>query len=295
MISDPAPTCTRWMALRTATAVCCLVATLAAAAEQSPTTERYVRYGFTVQNATGEMIPEAELWICAPLNKTSTQHLLSLKASQPYEQRTDDLGNHLLQFVISNVPPYAVRIVTVEVTLSMNAEPAPIKEEIEQWLKAGPFFEYDDMTFRQQAPKFPAGKSGATARLIFDWVRGHLQDVGYDGTDRGALYALTQQKGDCTEYAMLFVALCRKARIPTRALGGYVIDHNSVLDSASFHNWAEFYECGRWHVVDPQTGVFDEKADKYVAMRVLGGSESPLGSYPRYRCIGEGITVEMTQ
>ena len=30
------------------------------------------------------------------------------------------------------------------------------------------------------APEFPADVSEQTARAIFDWVRGHLQDAGYD-------------------------------------------------------------------------------------------------------------------
>ena len=255
-------------------------------------TERYIRYGFTVQNETDQMVPEAELWVTAPLPATSFQRVLDLKASQPYEQRTDGLGNHMLRFVFSNVPPYAVKVVAVEATLAMNAAPGPMAAETNAYLSSGPLFEYADEAFSRMAPEFP-GAPAQAARSIFDWVRGYVQDIGYDGTDRGALYALTERKGDCTEYAALFVALCRRSGIPARALGGYVVNRNLLLDPAAYHNWAEFYLDGRWHVADPQAGTFDEKADLYVSMRILGESDSPLGGFARFRTIGDGIKAVM--
>ena len=256
-------------------------------------TERYVRYGFTLRNATGQVVPEAELWVCAPLRETSSQRLRDLKTSPSCEAQTDSLGNRLLRFVFSNVPPYAVRIATVEATLAMGAEPEPVEAAPEQWLEAEPLFEFRDEAFDRLAPEFPEGAPEQTARAIFDWVREHIRDAGYDGTDRGALYALTQGKGDCTEYAALFVALCRRAGIPARAMGGYVAKQNAVLDPAAYHNWAEFRLDGRWRVADPQAGGFDAKADQYVATRVLGESDSSLGSFARFRVAGEGIRAEM--
>ncbi len=272
-----------------------VAAAWAGEAAPAASAERYIRYGFTVQNTTGQLVPEAELWVCAPLKETSTQRLLDVKASQSYERQTDDLGNHLLRFVFSNVPPYAVRIATVEATLALSAEPVPLAVETASWLKSGPLFEYEAEDFDRLAPEFPAGASEQTARAIYDWVRGHLQDAGYDGMDRGALYALVQKKGDCTEYATLFVALCRRAGIPARAMGGYVVSQNAILNPAAFHNWAEYYLDGRWHVADPQTGAFNEKADPYVATRVLGESDSPLGNFARFRCIGDGMKAEMNK
>ena len=256
--------------------------------------ERYVRTGFSLQNKTGALVPEAELWVCAPLRQTSSQRLLDLNASHPFEEMTDGLGNHLLRFVFSNMPPYAAKIVTVEATLAMSAEPRPAEEEPGRWLQAGPLFEYTDEVFGRLAPEFPGGASEQTARAIFDWVRGHLQDGGYDGTDRGALHALTQRKGDCTEYATLFVALCRRAGIPARAMGGYVVGQNAVLDPESFHNWAEFLVEGRWRLADPHAGTFQGQADRHVATRVLGESDSPVGGFARFRYRGEGIQAVMT-
>lgn len=255
--------------------------------------ERYVRYGFTLQNNSDQLASEVEFWACAPLRETSGQSLVNLKTTPPCEERTDALGNHLLRFVFSNVPPYAVRIATVEATLAMRPEPEPLAEVTGRWLESEPFFEYADEAFDRLAPEFPGDAPEQTARAIFDWVRGHLQNADYDAIDRGALHALVQQKGDCTEYATLFAALCRRAGIPARAMGGYVVDRNMALPSAAFHNWAEFRAGDRWILADPQIGAFNDKTSSYVATRVLGESDSPLGHFPRFRVVGEGMKAVM--
>ena len=263
-------------------------------AEEPAPAQRYVQYGFTVQNATDQMVPVAELWVAAPLEETSALRRLDLDATPAHESSADRLGNRLLRFMFSNVPPYAVRIARVEATLALEAPP-PSAENLDLWLKPDPLHAYDDEAFPRLAPEFPPGAPEQTARAIFDWVRSHLRDSGYDGTDRGALYALEQKRGDCTEFATLFVALCRRAGIPARSLGGYVVAQNAILNPAAFHNWAEYRLDGRWQLADPQAGIFAERADQYVATRVLGESDSPLGNFARFRCLGEGMKAEMNR
>lgn len=261
----------------------------------SSSAERYVRYGFTVQNTSGQMVPTAELWVCTPLPKTSTQQVVDLKVSPPGIGQMDGLGNHIVKIEFSNVPPYAVRLVTVEARLAMHADPDAIEVAAGSWLEPDPLFEFNDEAFDRLAPAFSAGEPNQLARDIFDWVRQHVRDTGFDGTDRGALHALTRQRGDCTEFATLFVALCRRAGLPARAMGGYVVSRNAILNPASFHNWAEYYVDGRWHIADPHAGVFGENNDQYVATRVLGESDSPLERYARFRYTGENIKVEMSR
>ena len=262
-------------------------------AEEPGVEERYVRYGFTVRNDSDRLVPEVELWVCAPLEETAAQRRTGLTAEPAAEERTDGLGNHLLRFVFSNVPPYAVRQAAVEATLEMAAEPREGGAAPERHLKPEPLIEFGDEAFAKQAPDMPAGTPEEMARAIFVWVRDHLIDSGYDGTDRGALRALTERKGDCTEYATLFVALCRRAGIPARVMGGYMVERNARLSGAGYHNWAEFHAGGRWQIADPQAGVFMENADRYVATRIWGESDSPLGGYARFRVVGEGLKAEM--
>lgn len=256
---------------------------------------RYVRYRFTMQNGTDQIVPRVELWACAPLRETSTQRVLELHANPACEERTDGLGNQLLVFVFSNVPPYAVRLATVETTLEMRAEPEKLAADRERFLRAEALYEHDNEAFGRLVPPFPKGTTEQTVRAIYDWVRAHLRDTGYDGKDRGALQALTQGAGDCTEYATLFAALCRRAGIPARAVGGYLADRDTLLEPGAYHNWAEYHLDGRWHLVDPLAGRFREKEEQHVATRILGESDTPLGNHPRFRLIGEGCRAEMSK
>jgi len=86
--------------------------------------------------------------------------------------------------------------------------------------------------------------------------------------DKGALYALTNLSGDCTEFAALFAALCRAAGIPARLMGGYICQRNCLVTTVDFHNWAEFYHNGAWHLADPQNRLFDQNGENYIATEI---------------------------
>jgi hypothetical protein len=67
----------------------------------------------------------------------------------------------------------------------------------------------------------------------------------------------------------LFVALCRAANIPARCIGGYICKGNRQVHPSNYHNWAEFYADGLWHIADPQKNVFCKHIEQYVAMKIL--------------------------
>jgi len=141
----------------------------------------------------------------------------------------------------------------------------------------------------EKAPVFKANSPSQTVDRIFRWVKRHVQDESYVRKPRGALYALEKGKGDCTEYMVLFMALCRRAGIPARAVGGYICPRNRMLSSSGYHNWAEFYEAGRWWIADPLRGVLRDQSENYVALREIGEEESPMGDAPRFRFVGRGL------
>ncbi len=257
------------------------------------TVTRYVRYGFTLRNETDRVVPVAELWVCAPVRDMPTQRLVDLRTTPVGEEREDSLGNHLVRFVYNNVPPYAVRTAVVEATLEMSPEPRPEADPGTAFSASEPLLEYDSDAFVQQAPVLAAGAADAVARQIHDWIRENVSADGYDAVDRGSVYALTARTGDCTEFAALFVALCRRAGIPARLLGGYVVERDSLLKAEAYHNWAEFHAGGTWRMADPHAGVFDAHREGYVATRMLGESDSPLGNSARFRVVGEGVRAVM--
>lgn len=76
--------------------------------------------------------------------------------------------------------------------------------------------------------------------------------------EKGALWALQNRMGDCSEHAYLFVALCRAARVPARIRAGFAF-HNDVETLSNGHMWAEYYlENYGWMPVDPAWNLFGE-------------------------------------
>ncbi len=254
--------------------------------------ERLVRYSFTLSNKKGDPVPNAELWVRAPVKQTAHQLCTSIETSHPYELIIDDHGNQTLHFSFKNFPGYGKQRVRVTARLAMTSDPVMVPIDPVGYLAPAPLMEFNDPAFAGLAPKFGSGKPDRIARTAMNWVQQHVQDTGYLKKDCGALYALKEKKGDCTEHMYLFAALCRAHGIPTRAYGGYVSSVNAVLGPVGYHNWVEFFDGERWQVVDPQRGVFAEKGASYIALCVANDKGSLKGT-ARFRVSGAGLTAKM--
>ncbi len=90
----------------------------------------------------------------------------------------------------------------------------------------------------------------AIAHAAYLWVIEHTK---YQLLDKvtSATYCLEQGHGECTEYAALFVALCRAAGVPARPVTGFLAGKKPN----DWHAWAEFMlPNGQWIPVDPTEG-----------------------------------------
>jgi len=99
------------------------------------------------------------------------------------------------------------------------------------------------------AERAVAGETDARRAVerIADFVY-TLEKQSPDVAEATALEILKDRRGDCSEHALLFVALCRAAGIPARRCSGYVC----VGDDWGSHAWAEVWT-GAWMGVDPTT------------------------------------------
>ncbi|MEM2385863.1 MAG: transglutaminase-like domain-containing protein, partial [Candidatus Bathyarchaeia archaeon] len=95
------------------------------------------------------------------------------------------------------------------------------------------------------------------ALLIYNFVIEHLR-YEVQKEEKGALWALENGVGDCSEYSYLFVALCRAAGIPARIQAGFAFHKDSeVMEDG--HMWAEYYlEKYGWIPVDAAWKMFDQ-------------------------------------
>jgi hypothetical protein len=256
---------------------------------------KQIQYSFTLQNKSHQVIKQAELWTFAPVKQTASQRCLKLQSNYPHKLLTDDSGNQVLHFTFENLAPYGSRVVTIKTHLLVSATANPISSAPLSWdLNPQKYIESDHPAINRIAHKLQKSDASKTIEEVFRWVADNVRYSGYAGRDRGALYALEHKKGDCTEYANLFVALCRANGIGARLIGGYVCPQSGVLKARAYHNWGEFYKNGTWQLADPQNRVLMRNSADYIAMRIIHGSEDdPMGPYNRFRFKGEGLAVRM--
>ncbi len=135
------------------------------------------------------------------------------------------------------------------VTDSLTNSEARIPDSIQTfYTKSEPFLQASD-SLTQLAREITKGLIHplAQARALHRWVNQHMTYV-YPPEARGAQNALYTLRGDCGQYAALFIALARSRHIPARQQSGFVFSAERV----SYHVWAEIYltENG-WFPVDP--------------------------------------------
>lgn len=94
-----------------------------------------------------------------------------------------------------------------------------------------------------------AADTRTAAYRLARWVFHELEKQSPEVAQASALEILDQRCGDCSEHALLFVALCRAAGIPARRCSGYVC----VGSLWGAHAWAEIW-VGEWIAADPTTG-----------------------------------------
>ena len=231
--------------------------------------ERQLRYSFTVQNKTSKPLQGAEFYIYAPVKQTSFQKALELSVSHPYELIVDESGNRQLRFKL-DFPPFGVKVVSITATVALSEIPESLPvEDTSEYLGQQKYIELHDPSIGSLAARFSSQDPMQQLQRAYSWVAQNIAYAGYIEEDRGALYALRNKRGDCTEYMYLFAALARSQGVPTRGVGGFVIAEDALLKARDFHNWAEVYIDNKWRVVDPQHKKFLQKEPDYVAMRLL--------------------------
>jgi transglutaminase-like putative cysteine protease len=263
--------------------------------EASYPVQRQIQYSFTLQNLSNQKLKNAEFWAHAPVRQTANQKCELLEVSHPYQLLSDELGNQTLYFRLSEMPPFGTLIVSVKATLSLADTPNRMPDiQPKAHIKPEPFCESGAPEIACLAASFISGKPAVTAEKIFNWVAANIQYSGYHRNERGALYALKNRQGDCTEFMYLFSALCRAREIPARNIGGFVCTGNTVVKPGEYHNWVELFDGKAWRIADPQRKVWMKNGSHYIAMRVIG--ETPgdsLAGFHRFRFNGEGLKVKM--
>jgi hypothetical protein len=239
----------------------------------------HLSYSICMQNPTNQVIRNTALQASVPLENTSFQQRINLSANYPHELSRIESGQEVLNFKWAIFPPFTTKIVTIHSDIKIYKDPRSSGEkDLNPYLKPQPLIESDHEIIRALAGQLKADSVQETIQKTFDWVSQRIDYTGYIKRARGALYAARYKKGDCTEFAYLFVALCRANGIPARVVRGFVCLNSAVLDPGDYHEWAEFHHKGRWQVADPQRKRLREAQNTYIAFQVFQTETENNGS-----------------
>jgi len=215
--------------------------------------------------------------VVIPKTLPDRQNIIDIQYSPKPSRIFEENGNRYAEFVF-NRPEKQIKVdISIKAELfkydlfaAKRKRTKDHSEEIEftDFLKSEKYIEKDHNEIRQIADSIEGQTEEEIVKNIYEYVADHLEYVIHGKGQWGAVKALQEGKGDCSEYSDLFVALCRAKNIPARVVTGCTIR----LDSDSpKHNWAEVYlkDYG-WVPFEPSWGDVDNTRIQNMAFSRMG-------------------------
>jgi transglutaminase-like putative cysteine protease len=133
-----------------------------------------------------------------------------------------------------------------------DLEPSPrqsLPQELERYLDGGFRLDLEDPRLGELLSRCDrrAGNAAAKVRCLERLVHEFIENKSLAYGFAGAGEILDARAGDCTEHAMLLVALLRKAGFASRLAYGLVLTESGFVG----HAWAELLAGESWHWLDP--------------------------------------------
>lgn len=219
---------------------------------------RSFHYEIVFENSSSQVMRDVALRVFVPCTGTAGQGALRLRSQPAGKVTSDAWGNQVLALTLKRVAPFGRKRLVVQGRFEVDEGNRSVEEEgVKAYLAASPKVESDAAEIRGLAGRFRQKDRSSRARAILHFVHGKLKSSPYTRRTRGALWALRNGRGDCTEAACLFAALCRAAGLPCRVVSGWIDPKGGQLLARAYHEWAEFWDGRRWSAVDPKAGQFD--------------------------------------
>ncbi len=156
---------------------------------------------------------------------------------------------------------------TFDIPPDLRLDPA-IKDHLapedQLWLKPSEFIQSDNKKIRHYLRKIIGREkhTGKVMHKLFDFVRGQVQYQSEKGS-KDALETLKQLTADCGGQARAMVALSRAAGIPSRVVGGLVLEPGVKQIT---HAWVENYIGGQWIPFDTVNNHFASIPNHYLVL-----------------------------
>ena len=126
------------------------------------------------------------------------------------------------------------------------------KDEKEKYLESTANIQANDKSIQEIAKKIVGKETDLMKQFqkLQFWLYVNLKKSLIHNTD-SALTVLKNKAGDCTEHALLFVALARSLGIPARQVTGVMFGNSDNKSMFLWHAWAEAHNGKQWVTVDP--------------------------------------------
>lgn len=131
----------------------------------------------------------------------------------------------------------------------------PVREpELLEFLEPSLFIQSNADQIQQLARDLRGSERNAlaVARRLHQWVYDHMIPVETNVRFRSTLEVLDDMEGTCSEYTVLYTALCRAAGVPARVSTGFAVSRTGEL---RLHMWSQVY-VGQWLDADPSWDAF---------------------------------------
>lgn len=258
--------------------------------------DKSVRLSFKLNNESRDFIESFKLTSYLPVNVSDYQTLVNVHSSAEHSiARSEIEGHGDIEILVRNLPPFGHRVINFTATVQGYDSPKYESIDESEYLAEDQYVELESPEVLRVVDELRQNHIDQP-EAIYQWVRDNVKDSGYVAKNKGAKYALTERRGDCTEYMYAFVALARANGIPARGVAGFFVEGDaSLVASSDYHNWAEYHDGDKWVLVDPYKGYFDESYKNYIAFRFIGvGAENQSGlSASRFMSVDERVSVNL--
>jgi transglutaminase-like putative cysteine protease/sugar lactone lactonase YvrE len=221
-------------------------------------------------------VTDLNVYLALPKNR-STQDILAVDFDRPPDGRlADRWGQEVALFKKTALKPgerttsrMRVKAKIYDVMYHLDPEKSGTLDKIPADIRN--VFLADDDKYRLTDPVIRAAVREAVvrpdnpywiARDIYDYLRRKLEYKRIGGWDI-APTVLQRGSGSCSEYAFVYIAMCRAAGLPARYAGSVVVRGEDASYDFVYHRWVEVYLPGwGWVPVDPSGGDQESPRDQ---------------------------------
>lgn len=238
--------------------------------EEYTSNKKLLRFNYIVKNESEKFIADVQFTVALPLYIKGIQSIESMTSS--YEYETPGINTQTIEFPLKDITPYASKIIDLTLVVELTNRAKTDSEKAKKYLKAQKYIESEAIEIKALAAQLKGETATETAKNINQWLINNINLSSYTADSKGAMYLIKNKMGDCTEFMYAFVALARANDIPARGVSGFWIPgESSLISTADYHDWAEFYDGDRWILVDASKKVFDSSLFNYIALQYEAG------------------------